>query len=123
MGGDGFDAQVIFQIVSWTAFGLIGLWLLATGRADLRLLRRGPLFWYGGFVTLALISTLYSASPLLTLYRSLQLAVAVVLVISLRERLTHLYMLIVAYVAVNWGLFAAGISRTGWRVGVAAGTE
>ena len=31
-GGDGFDAQVIFQIVSWTAFGLIGLWLLATGR-------------------------------------------------------------------------------------------
>ena len=56
-----------------------------------------------------MISTLYSASPLLTLYRSLQLAVAIVLVISLRERLTHLYMLIVAYVAVNWVLFLLGL--------------
>jgi O-antigen ligase len=107
-GAGGFDAQVIFQIVSWTAFGVIGLWLLATGRADLRLLRSGPLFWYCGFVALALISTLYSASPLLTLYRSVQLVVAVVLVISLRERLTHLYTLILAYVAVNWILFLLG---------------
>jgi O-antigen ligase len=57
----------------------------------------------------AVISTVYSAAPMLSLYRSIQLPIAVVLVISLRERLCHLYMLIVAYVAVNWVLFLIGL--------------
>jgi hypothetical protein len=64
-----------------------------------------------------MISTIYSASPLLTLYRSLQLAVAIVLVVSLRDRLAHLYMLIVAYVAINWILLLLGF------LGLDGGTE
>ncbi len=104
----GFDAQVKFQIASWLAFGLIAVWLVATRRADLRLLWQGPLFWYCCFVLVALLSTLYSVSPALTLFRSLQLAIAVILVISLREQLSNFYYLIVVYIAVNWILFLIG---------------
>jgi len=108
--GGGMDAQVMFQALSWVALGFVGLYLFATGRADLRLLRRGPLFWYSCFVALALFSTLYSQSPALTAFRSMQLAVAVVLVISLREHLGSLHLFVIAYIAVNWILVLVGLS-------------
>ena len=104
----GFDAQVKFQIASWLAFGVIALRLIATRRVDLQLVRHGPFFWYCCFVFVALLSTLYSVSPALTLFRSLQLAVAIILVISLREQLSNVYYLIAAYIAVNWILFLIG---------------
>ena len=108
-GSGGIDAQVKFQLLSWLLLGCVALWLLATGRADLRLLRRGPLFWYCCFVALALLSTVYSASPKLTALRSMQLAVAVVLVISLREHLGSIYLFIVAYIGINWCLFLLAV--------------
>src|SRR5207253_4829883 len=68
--------------------------LFRSGRADLRLLRRGPLYWYAGFVLLALFSAVLAPNPLLTVFRSAQLAIALLLVISLRDHLKHIYLFI-----------------------------
>ena len=105
----GFDAQVKFQAAAWVGLGCLALGLLAKGRADLRLLRRGPMFWYGCFVATALLSTIYSPQPAYTAYRSLQHAVAIVLVISLRQHLRGVYLFIAAFVAVNWALVVLGL--------------
>jgi hypothetical protein len=100
----GIDEQVVFQMVSWLGLGALATWLIATGRADLRLLRRGPLFWYCSFLAVALLSAVYSPAPQLTVYRALQQGVAVVLVISLREQLRAVYLFITVYLAINWVL-------------------
>ena len=75
----GIDAQVKFQASVWAGLGLVALALLATGRADTRLLRRGPLFWYACFIGTALLSACYSPAPAYTAYRATQHAVALVL--------------------------------------------
>lgn len=113
----GFDAQVKFQAATWVALGCVALCLLAAGRADLRILRRGPMFWYCGFVATALISTAYSPEPAYTAYRAMQHAVAIVLVISLREHLRSVYLLIAAFIAVNWVLVVLGL------LGITGGLE
>ena len=104
----GFDAQVKFQAISWAALGCLAVYLLAAGRADLRLPRRGPMFWYACFAATAVLSTAYSPQPAYTAYRGLQHAVAIVLVISLRENLRHVYLFIATYIGVNWVLVVLG---------------
>jgi O-antigen ligase len=123
----GFDQQVKFQVVSWLFLGVLALLLLITKKADLGLLRRGPLLFYCGFVLMAIISALYSLSPILTLFRSLQLAIAVVLVISTRQRLYDLYFYITVFVILNWVAFLAGFLHVGdptteWRLGSVFGS-
>jgi len=113
----GFDAQVKFQAATWVALGVLGLYLLASGRADLRLLRRGPLFWYACFVLTALLSTLYSPQPAFTAYRAVQHAVAIVLIISLRKHFESVYLFIAAFLAVNWVLVVLG------SLGITGGME
>ena len=56
MKAGGFDWQVKLQALIWVGLGIVGLVLIARRRADLRLLWSGPLFWYMGFVVLAIIS-------------------------------------------------------------------
>ena len=105
----GVDWQVKFQAVSCAFLGLVAIVSLVMGRADTRLLRRGPLFWYVGFVVVALFSASYAPAPSYTAYRAAQHGIALVLVISLREHLQKVYVFIVAYVAVNWILVILGL--------------
>ena len=105
---DGFDWQVKFQAASWVALGLLAVVLALAGRADLRLLRRGPLYWYAGFVLLALFSAVLAPNPLLTVFRSAQLAIALLLVISLRDHLKHIYLFICIFLGLNWAILLLG---------------
>jgi O-antigen ligase/polysaccharide polymerase Wzy-like membrane protein len=107
-GSSGFDVQVKVQIGVWLVGGLLGLYFLWRGRASLQLLRRGPLFWYSCFVALALLSVLYSGAPAVSLFRAMQLAVTVILVISMREHVEHVYLFACVYIALNWGLVLLG---------------
>jgi hypothetical protein len=104
----GIDAQVKFQAAAWAGLGLLAVWSLWSGRADLRLLRRGPLFWYVCFIGTALLSACYSPQPAYTAYRAFQHGIALVLVISLREHLRKVYVLVAVYIAVNWVLVVLG---------------
>lgn len=106
----GFDVQVMFQIGTWLGLGALSVYLIAIGRADLRLLKQGPLFWYTCFIAAAFCSLTFSASPSLTAFRAYQHAVALVLVISMRDQLKHVYLLIILYIAVNWLLFLIALS-------------
>jgi hypothetical protein len=106
---EGFDAQVKFQAAVWMGLGVLAVWLVASRRADLRLLGRGPLFWYCCLVAVALASSIYSPAPALTAYRSLQHAVALVLVISMRQHLESVYRFLVVFVALNWVLVVLGL--------------
>lgn len=104
----GLDLQVKFQAASWLFFGTLALWLLASGRVDLSLFRRGPLAWYAAFVGLALVSTSYSSAPLFTGFAASQLATALVLTNAMRHQIDIVYRLIGIYVAINWVLVLLG---------------
>lgn len=117
MKSGGFDWQVKLQAVIWVCLGVVGLMLIISRRADLRLIRRGPLFWYLGFVVLALISSAWSASPMVTAYRAIQHGVAVVLVISLRDQLRHLNLFLGIYIAINWAFVMI------WATGIHGGND
>lgn len=117
MKSGGFDWQVKLQAIIWVCLGVVGLLLIVRRRADLRLIRSGPLFWYLGFVVLALISAAWSASPLVTAYRAVQHGVAVVLVISLREQLRNLNLYLGIYIALNWVFVAL------WATGLHGGND
>jgi O-antigen ligase len=106
----GMDTQVMFQAVSWCLLGLLAFWLVAAGRADLRLIRRGPLLWYGVFIVAALLSAAVSPVPTLTLFRAGQQGIALLLVISLRDQLPRMYTFILVYVAINWVLLLMAVT-------------
>lgn len=100
----GIDLQSKMQILAWFVLGLIAIRLVRIGRADLRLLLHPPLCWYTLFALLALISSLYSISPPLTLFRSGQVVIVILLVVSMRGAFHRLYALIAIYLAANWVL-------------------
>jgi O-antigen ligase len=102
----GFDLQVKFQALTWVALGCLAAILVLNGRADLRLLTRGPLFWFSAFTGLAVLSAIYSDSHALTAFRATQLAVGIVLVTSLREHLSRFYLFAYVFIGINWLLFA-----------------
>ena len=52
----GADFQVKLQIAIWLALGALALYLIRTGRANLRLLKSAPLFWYAIYCAWALSS-------------------------------------------------------------------
>src|SRR5712691_6837844 len=106
--GDTFDGQVLFQIGSWLCFGVIAAWAVLRGRANGSLVRRGPLAWYAGFIGVALISAAYSPLPELTAFTALQHAIALVLVISLGERLHDVFPFVLMYMLVNWCVVILG---------------
>jgi O-antigen ligase len=106
----GFDAQVKFQMLSWCLLGLLGLWLLLKGRADLRLVQAGPLFCYLLFIFAALLSVAVSPAPLISAYRAVQHGIALVLVISLRGNLNRMVAFIAAYLGVNYLLLVMGVT-------------
>jgi hypothetical protein len=103
----GIDEQVLIRSGIWLVLGCLAIWCVARARADLRLLRTGPLFWYGLWVIMALVTASYVVAPLLVIYYSLQLGVALVLVISLRHNLDKLPYFASVYVAVFWLLLFA----------------
>ncbi|MBX9787398.1 MAG: O-antigen ligase family protein [Pirellulales bacterium] len=105
----GIDWQVKFQILCWTALGALCCWFVVSGRADLRLLRRGPLFWYTGFALWAMVSALWSPAPALTAFRGFQHLVAVGLAISLGVNLHRIYLFIGVFLLVNWVLVVMGL--------------
>jgi O-antigen ligase len=101
----GIDLQAKLQAAAWIGFGLLALRLLLSRRAELKLLLYAPLTWFCMFAGLSVLSTFYSAAPALTLFRSGQVVVVILLVISLRENLNRFYPLIGLYLAANWLLF------------------
>lgn len=117
MKAGGFDWQVKLQALIWVGLGVFGLLMIVRRRADLRLIQSGPLFWYLGFVVLAIISAAWSASPMVTAYRAVQHGVAVVLVISMREHLRHLSLYLSIYIALNWCFVLA------WATGLHGGND
>ncbi|MGD9644902.1 MAG: O-antigen ligase family protein [Pirellulales bacterium] len=105
----GIDWQVKFQILSWVALGALACWFVLSGRADLRLLRRGPLLWYTGFASIAMLSAFWSPAPGLTAFRAFQHLVAVGLAISFGAQQHRLYLFIGVYLLVNWVLAMMGL--------------
>lgn len=110
MKSGGIDWQVKFQALTWVLLGVVGVYFWVSGRADRRLIRGGPLLWYLGFVVLALASSLWSTSPLLTAFRAAQHGVAVLLIISMREQLIRLATFAAIYIGVNWVLVLLSVS-------------
>lgn len=111
----GLDFQVKLQIAVWFVLGLLALRLVLARRIDLRLLRRGPLFWYAAYCVWAIVSSLWSVSPLLSAFRAGQLAVAILLVLSLRPRPFEVYAFVIAFLGLNWILVLLG--TFGWNLG------
>jgi len=105
MRSGGIDAQAKFQILAWMGFGLLALRLMVSGRTDFKLLLHPPLVWMVVFVLTAVASTVHSISPPLTLYRSGQSVIAILLVISLREHSNRFYDFITIYLVGNWVFF------------------
>lgn len=101
LGGAGIDAQVQYQLAIWVLFGGLAAWQLLNGRVELRLLGSGPLFWFACFGSLALLSSVHSAMPALTFFRSGQLLIALVLVVSLGEAIRDVHRLALLYIGVN----------------------
>lgn len=112
----GMDLQVQFQAATWVGLGLIAWLLVAKRRAETKLLLYAPLTWFAVYAGLALISTLFSVSPPLTLFRSGQVVITILLVISLREYLHRCYSLIAIYLAANWVLVL--MANTGLTFGM-----
>ncbi|MGI9516356.1 MAG: O-antigen ligase family protein [Pirellulaceae bacterium] len=102
MSPGGFDLQVKFQIVAWMALGLLAWQLIVRRVADLRLIAHSPLFWFAMYVAVAISSTLYSQSPGLTLFRAGQLAIVIVLVVSMRENLHRIHLYVFVFLLLNW---------------------
>src|SRR5881396_3407618 len=64
----GFDWQVKYQAGSWVGLGLLAALLLFLGRADLRLVQRGALYWYCWFALIAVASSVHAPSPSVTAF-------------------------------------------------------
>tara|TARA_R110002049_G_scaffold27321_2_gene93955 strand:- start:8478 stop:9833 length:1356 start_codon:yes stop_codon:yes gene_type:complete len=112
----GIDTQAKYQILVWGFLGLIALRCILCRRADLKQLIQSPLMWFAIFVSTAVMSTAYSISPPLTLFRSGQLVIAVLLVVSLREQIDRIYVFITVYIAANWMFFL--MANTGLTFGL-----
>lgn len=112
----GIDLQAQLQAAAWIGFALVALLLVAKRRADLRLLLHAPLTWFAMYAGLAVFSTLYSVSPPLTLFRSGQVVIVILLVISLGENLRRCYFFIAMYLAANWVLIL--MANTGLTLGM-----
>ncbi len=109
-GRGGMDFQVKLQIAIWLGLGLLAGYLILTGRVQLGWLRQAPLCWYAAYCLWALMSALWSPSPSLSGFRAGQLAVALVLVLSLGGRLKDVYTFILVFLGVNWVLVILGIT-------------
>jgi hypothetical protein len=96
------DNQVKFQLISWLFLGLIAIYLAARGRADFRLVSRGPILWFTLYAALGFVSTAYSAAPGMSFFAASQFLIACVLVVCLREKLVDLHVFVLTYVGVNW---------------------
>ena len=102
LGGQGFDLQIKLQIAAWIALGFLALYLFFKQHVDLRFIGRAPLCWYCAYAIAAIVSSAYSVSPALTLFRAGQLMIVIFLVVSLRKRLDRIYVLILAFMVINW---------------------
>ena len=119
--GGGFDLQVQFQLASWGFLSLTAIFLVIRRRVDLDLISRGPCFHFLCFVGIAFMSAWYSLSPELTIFRALQLLVALSLIISFPQKISHIYIAITLYVSLNWIAFLMGFpyldeQSTEWRL-------
>jgi O-antigen ligase len=112
----GIDLQAQLQAAAWVGFALVALLLVAKRSAEVKLLLYAPLTWFAIYAGLAVFSTLYSVSPLLTLFRSGQVVIVILFVISLRENLRRCYFLIAVYLAANWVLIL--MANTGLTLGM-----
>ena len=105
MGEGGIDLQIKLQILAWFLLGLLALFLMGTKRAKVGLALQLPLFWYACYVLIAVASTAYSNSPELTLFRSGQLVVAMLLILSMGDVLNkHIHNFVFVFLLANWVL-------------------
>ncbi len=109
----GIDAQVKFQIAVWILLGLLAVSYIFRGRGDFNSLKRGPLFFYCCFILLAFLSASYSPQPYLTLFRSGQLAIAVLLLVSLNLQAEDFFLFIITFVILNLMFMGLGILLQG----------
>ena len=102
MSSDAFDTQVKLQILAWFLLGLLSVYLWVRGRTETKLLVAAPLCWYGIYILYAVFSASFSLSPPLTVFRSGQLLVTILLIVALRDRLDRVYMFIFVFLVINW---------------------
>jgi O-antigen ligase len=100
----GIDLQAKLQVLAWILLGVVALRLVLVRRAELRLLLHPPLCWFNLFAASAVLSTMYSVSPPLTLFRSGQIVIVILLAISLQDEFRRIYFLIAMYLVANWVL-------------------
>ncbi|WP_353646653.1 O-antigen ligase family protein [Mesorhizobium sp. WSM2239] len=113
LGSGGIDFQVQYQAISWTILGSISALLLLLGKVDFSLVRRGPLAWLLAFAALGVASSLYSLSPLITLYYSIQSIVLILLVCAIGKNVDKIYYIVCLYAALNWIVLIMGTAGFG----------
>ncbi|MEM9588083.1 MAG: O-antigen ligase family protein, partial [Planctomycetota bacterium] len=117
MKSGGIDLQAKLQVAAWIGFGLLALRCVMRRRADLNLLLHAPLAWFVFYAATTVLSSVYSISPPLTLFRSGQGVIAILLVVSLRDGLNRLHVFIAMYLVGNWIFFL--MANTGLDFGQA----
>lgn len=105
MSDGGIDMQIKLQVAAWFLLGLLAVYLMGTKKSKVGLALQLPLFWYACYIFFAVVSTVYSAAPTLTLFRSGQLVVAMLLILSMGDLLNrHIHHFVMVFLIMNWVL-------------------
>ncbi|MEM9411755.1 MAG: O-antigen ligase family protein [Planctomycetota bacterium] len=116
MSNSGIDLQIKLQILAWVILGAIALVMLGTKKSKVKLSLQTPLFWYAIYIFLTVASTAYSNAPALTLFRSGQLVIMLLLILSMQEILAEkFHVFVLVFLAINWLLVI--MANTGFDLG------
>ncbi|MCD6073076.1 MAG: hypothetical protein K0S42_3592 [Microvirga sp.] len=116
----GFDAEVKLKIAAWLVLGGVAALSWRSINHNSHLLLQAPLGFYVLYWLLATISTVYSTSPAMTLFRASQLGILIALVVAAADRVDRWPTLAVIYLGLNWAFLLVGLTghpaSLDWRV-------
>ena len=107
-GGSAIDGQVLYHLCIWLILGVVAIYCVLTKKANLSLLSSGPLLWFYCYAVCATVSAIYSIGPALTVFRSYQLFVGLILVVSVKSYPRCLLLFVGIWIAINWILVLIG---------------
>lgn len=110
LDGSGFDAEIKFKVVAWLVLGLLAATQWRMIARNSYLLLRAPLLLFFLFWLLTMVSTIYSLSPSLTMFRSTQLGIVLAFGLILSDKIHQWPKLAEIYLAVNWLFLAVGLT-------------
>ena len=116
----GVDWEVKGKILLWIGLGGIALCCWRRIWENSYLLLRAPLLFYFAFFALAALSTIYSGTPALTLFRAGQLGIVMALGIAVADRIERWPTLVMLFLGMNWALLLIGLTgypeSLNWRL-------